>query len=143
MQVTPGKSTEGIPQCKHNEDAVVCEVRKEGKNKGRPFWTCRRPPGHPQDPEARCGYFNWADEKRKHPKCECGEFSKVSCAKKEGPNQGKWFYCCSKNRFRNPCSFFAWADQLNDHLMVAPAKPKEQDNVKTKDEQPEDEEEDY
>lgn len=31
--------------------------------------------------------------------------------KKEGPNKGRIFYVCSKER---PCKYFQWADELNE-----------------------------
>ena len=52
----------GVIVCNHNEPAVVREVKKNGKNSGRPFYSCRRPPGHFKDPFARCQFFKWADE---------------------------------------------------------------------------------
>jgi len=48
------------PMCKgHNEPCVLRTVRKDGLNKGKQFWTCNRPEGHKNNPDARCDYFVW------------------------------------------------------------------------------------
>lgn len=48
------------PLCSgHAEQCVQRTVVKEGANKGRRFYTCRRPPGMPGDSQASCGYFLW------------------------------------------------------------------------------------
>lgn len=78
-----------IEVCTHSEPAVVREVKKEGKNKGRPFFACSRPPGHPRDPEARCNFFKWADDYKTAPKCEHDLPSVLRRVQKEGANKGK------------------------------------------------------
>ncbi|DBB00825.1 hypothetical protein WJX77_012431 [Trebouxia sp. C0004] len=46
------------PKCKgHGEDCVIREVKKNGPNKGRLFYVCRRPDGKP--PQGRCDHFEW------------------------------------------------------------------------------------
>jgi hypothetical protein len=107
-----------VPNCNHNEPAQRLEVRKEGKNQGREFYACRRPPGHPHDPETRCNFFKWADQQKKRKatttsadttKCHHGLEAKKSKVRKEGRNQGKMFYHCSHPK--ENCNFFAWADK--------------------------------
>ena len=108
------QSLNGMVLCSHNEPAVVREVKKVGKNIGRPFYSCRRPPGHFKDPEARCQFFKWADEEIK---CKCFH-DKLACMKKvksEGKNFGKWYFCCRKIT-EDKCDYFKWADDLNQAL---------------------------
>lgn len=42
-------------QCDPPARAAFREVMKEGNNKGRHFYACRKPQG------SQCGYFEWAD----------------------------------------------------------------------------------
>ncbi|CAG9333488.1 unnamed protein product [Blepharisma stoltei] len=107
---------DGVELCTHGEPAIVQEVKKEGKNKGRPFFTCARPPGHPRDPEARCGFFKWADESKSAPVCEHDMPAVVRRVQKEGANHGKWYYRCRKNMKQGQCGFFKWADALNNQM---------------------------
>lgn len=110
----PAKTDEnGIPLCNHQEACIKLQVKKDGKNQGREFFACRRPPGHPHDPESRCNFFKWGDQqqlkKRKTAdatKCHHGLEAKKSKVKKEGKNQGKWFFHCSHPS--ENCNFFAW-----------------------------------
>jgi hypothetical protein len=44
------------------------------------------------------------------PNCKCGEPASVQIVKKDGPTQGRPFFCCSKGRDAS-CGFFQWADQ--------------------------------
>mmetsp|Transcript_28666 Transcript_28666/g.51025 ORF Transcript_28666/g.51025 Transcript_28666/m.51025 type:complete len:466 (-) Transcript_28666:2-1399(-) len=111
-QDAPKAEENGVPYCNHQELCQKLQVKKDGRNQGREFYACRRPPGHPHDPESRCNFFKWADQKRKKAaasdsqKCHHGLEAKKSKVKKEGKNQGKWFFHCghpSEN-----CNFFAW-----------------------------------
>ena len=38
-------------------------VTKDGKNKGRYFFSCSLPIGFANDPKARCNFFQWDDVK--------------------------------------------------------------------------------
>ncbi|XP_072102634.1 DNA-(apurinic or apyrimidinic site) endonuclease 2 isoform X1 [Mobula birostris] len=50
------------PACPgHGEPCVLRTVRKAGPNRGRGFYSCRRPPGPVHNPASRCGFFRWAD----------------------------------------------------------------------------------
>ncbi|XP_059813608.1 DNA-(apurinic or apyrimidinic site) lyase 2 [Hypanus sabinus] len=50
------------PACPgHGEPCVLRTVKKAGPNRGRGFYSCRRPPGPPHNPASRCGFFRWAD----------------------------------------------------------------------------------
>ena len=51
------------PLCKgHCEPCVLRTVKKNGPNKGKQFWTCNRPEGHKNNPDARCDYFVWVSK---------------------------------------------------------------------------------
>lgn len=52
----PPPSKDGVPSCKCGLDAAFATVIKEGPNKGRQFWAC------PNNPKARCGFFQWEDD---------------------------------------------------------------------------------
>lgn len=104
----------GVIVCNHNEPAVVREVKKNGKNSGRPFYSCRRPPGHFKDPFARCQFFKWADEEINQ-KCYHDKLTILKSVKNHGKNHGKWYHCCKKIT-DDKCDFFKWADELNSVL---------------------------
>jgi exodeoxyribonuclease III len=108
------EKTEGTVLCIHNEPAVVREVKKPGKNNGRPFYCCKRPPGHFKDPFARCRYFKWADEEINQ-KCFHDKLTTIKRVKGDGKNRGKWYHCCKKIT-NDKCDYFKWADQLNQAL---------------------------
>jgi exodeoxyribonuclease III len=110
----PLETVEGAVVCNHKEPAVVREVKKQGKNNGRPFYTCRRPPGHYKDPEARCDFFKWADEEGIK-KCFHDKLAALKKVKNEGKNVGKWYFVCKKIT-NDKCDFFAWAEELNRAL---------------------------
>ena len=100
--------------CSHNELACVKEVRKPGKNLGRPFYSCRRPPGHFKDPMARCQFFKWADEENKQ-KCFHEQLTVIKKVRSEGKNLGKWYHSCRKIT-GDRCDYFKWAEELNNVL---------------------------
>jgi AP endonuclease-2 len=43
----------------HREPCKEWTVKKPGPNKGKRFYLCARPVGHPTDPQARCNFFKW------------------------------------------------------------------------------------
>lgn len=45
--------------------------------------------------------------------CECGFPAVTFNVKKEGPNLGREFYCCSR-KDDGKCQFFVWADSLSE-----------------------------
>ena len=45
------------------------------------------------------------------PQCDCGQPSTLLTVRKEGPNQGRTFYKCTKGR-DGGCNFFTWADEV-------------------------------
>ncbi|PRT55745.1 DNA-(apurinic or apyrimidinic site) lyase 2 [Wickerhamiella sorbophila] len=53
--------TRKVPKCLHNQDCKLLVSKKPGRNKGRAFWVCQRPYGEPDNPEARCNFFKWAN----------------------------------------------------------------------------------
>lgn len=88
--------------CNCDTDAKMVEVRKEGPNKGRKFYTCS---------SGTCRFFLWADEPKgpssqsNEIKCKCGAIvKKLTC--KSGQNKGRPFVACPKDR----CGFFEWQD---------------------------------
>ena len=83
--------------------AKLCHVRKEGPNKGRPFYQCF----------GGCGFFEWADGNPNSLAidssaitlvCPCGGQALVHVTKKAGPNQGRRFNKC------NACKRFNWME---------------------------------
>jgi hypothetical protein len=55
-----------------------------------------------------------------HIRCGCGEPCKLITVNKEGPNKGRQFYSCAKNRDdTTKCDYFNWSDED-----ILPPKPK-------------------
>lgn len=48
----------------HKEPAVMRIVKKPGPNKNKKFYVCARPDGAKSDPESRCNFFKWSNEKK-------------------------------------------------------------------------------
>ncbi|XP_036312765.1 endonuclease 8-like 3 [Pipistrellus kuhlii] len=89
------------PRCsQHRRLCVLRVVRKDGENKGRPFYTC------PLPREAQCGFFEWAD--LSFPFCDHGKRSILRTVLKMGPNNGKQFFVCPLGK-EAQCRFFQWA----------------------------------
>lgn len=100
----------------HGETSLLLRrVRKDGVNRNRIFWTCKR---------RGCQFFQWADSHL--PLCSCRRKVILRISKTERSG-GKWFLSCSsgsnqeRNKFRKStnkhqarnnagCSHFAWAD---------------------------------
>ena len=54
------------PLCKgHKEPSVLRTVKKPGPNKGKQFFVCCRGEGASNNPEARCDFFQWVDNKKR------------------------------------------------------------------------------
>lgn len=105
-------------------------TQKEGPNQGRGFFSCPKQ----RDDATNCRYFQWEGEARPEPKagggaaatrddvmCGCGLPTAVRTVQKDGPNKGRDFLCCPKNRMEDNthCGYFNWADQP-----IEPPKPK-------------------
>ena len=95
--------------------AKLLVVKKDGRNRGRKFYTCPNPRA------TGCGFFQWADgdqfdteQSSQRTVCECGIYAKFLTVKKEGPNKGREFYTCPRSR-GNCCDFFKWADELEEN----------------------------
>lgn len=105
----------------HDELCVERTVRREGPNKGREFFACRRSQAD------SCGYFQWKDELQTQPpgastasrgftdtapKCSGHD---APCAlrttRKAGPNQNREFYTCSFQG-ADSCGYFEWKDEM-------------------------------
>ena len=52
----------------HREPCVLQTVKKSGPNQFRRFYVCARPAGSTENPEARCGHFEWIDKPKFKPK---------------------------------------------------------------------------
>ncbi|KAJ7329417.1 hypothetical protein JRQ81_015591, partial [Phrynocephalus forsythii] len=90
------------PRCsKHNRFCVLRVVRKNGENKGRQFYAC------PLPGEARCNYFEWADQH--FPFCNHAKRCIMRTVLKIGPNNGRNFFVCPLGKERQ-CDFFQWAE---------------------------------
>lgn len=87
------------------------EVKKEGPNKGRKFWVCGQ-----DDESQRCGHFEWDNENDgpEAPACDkCGDAAVLRSVKKEGPNEGRYFWTCSQPMDATTrCGFFQWASPM-------------------------------
>ncbi|CAO0798708.1 unnamed protein product [Mucor circinelloides] len=110
------------PTCKdHKRPMVLRTVNKAGPNKGREFYTCTE--------DISCS-FEWADDQDANtarntnnastrnnnsgnatPFCKCGKNSVERTVRKEGPNKGRPFYCCSAGKDTG-CDYFEWVDQM-------------------------------
>jgi len=114
----PNSGDEPMPVCICGEPALQLAVRKEGQNQGRLFYKCAKPQGE------GCDHFQWADEPPRAaqpqgadvppegPPCMCGAPSNGMTVRKEGPNTGRVFFCCRKQREEpGRCNFFQWADE--------------------------------
>ena len=83
---------------------VVRDVTKESF--GRPFFMCSKKNG-------RCNYFAWADEYIiQRPICGHGKPCNLRKVNREGPSQGRRFFCCSEPKEKS-CKFFVWYDTVN------------------------------
>lgn len=133
-------STEEIgPMCRCDDPAVKRTVVREGPNTGKAFWACPKGPGDascgffewllpessnaagpsnsqtraPSDNRARpSGPGNRYRNSKKTVKCDCGDEAVERTVRKEGPNEGRVFYRCSKPSAEE-CKFFEWADDTD------------------------------
>lgn len=109
------------PNCDCNKPSVSRTVTKEGQNHGRTFFSCSLP----QDDNSRCTFFAWEDEaaaahnansfthhRATGPNCDCNKPAVSRTVSKEGPNNGRTFFCCSLPQDDSSrCTFFAWEDE--------------------------------
>jgi len=99
------------PPCLCQVPSKISVTQKPGPNMGRPFFSC---------PRRTCDFFAWVDPGTGSidvqppmasgppgPPCFCGQPTKRNVAKKEGPNQGRTFFCCDKLN-GNDCGYFQW-----------------------------------
>lgn len=120
------------PICNCRKPAHLNRVHKSGITMGRLFWGCpgnanwgcAGPPsshttvGHAVAKGAKqskassststCGFFHWADSN--FPKCEHGSTALLRRVLKAGDNNGKYFFCCSKDQRTQQCKFFLWGE---------------------------------
>lgn len=102
-----------LQDCSCGAAASQKKVSKDGPNKDRSFWSCS---------DRVCDFFKWADSDvvktlnisfQHHASnapgsnCQCNTASVARTVSKEGPNNGRQFYCCSAK----VCDFFQWQDQ--------------------------------
>jgi hypothetical protein len=111
-QVRERLSKEACPGCNHHHSTEVFRVQKQGSNKDRLFARC-----------SACGHFAWLSEAPRNPssrsddpevdviqssagRCpRCGKPRQALRVRKEGPNRGRIFLCCSDRA----CNHFQWA----------------------------------
>eukprot|EP01036_Dinobryon_divergens_P030670 gene30670-39948_t len=99
-----GPWARSVPLCRCGQPARSQEVKKDGNNKGRSFFTCSK------SRDEKCDFFQFVDEVASGERssrpfapsvvaeqlCLCGEASAVQITQKEGANKGRAFYCCRK-----------------------------------------------
>ncbi|RLN98490.1 hypothetical protein BBJ28_00022903 [Nothophytophthora sp. Chile5] len=108
----------------HDEPCVERTVKKEGPNKGRLFYSCRRP-----QTDTNCGFFQWKDEMAGSSSATAAASRgsnasanvlrcpghEAPCAlrktRKAGPNLNREFYTCSFQGSES-CGFFEWKDEV-------------------------------
>ena len=123
--------------CNCGMPAASRTVRKEGPNKGRDFFCCSKPQGEQcgffkfadevvaggnqggGGPVAAFGggagfgggggNVGGAVDA---PVCQCGQVKVMRTVRKEGPTQGKEFFCCPKDRDQQCQQSFQWADEV-------------------------------
>jgi hypothetical protein len=95
------------PVCCDNNLAkfrVVIDIMKD--NYGRPFFVCSKNTD-------KCDYFEWGDKTiLQRPLCYHNEVSKKRSVTKSGPNKGRVFFSCPRQRGDvDQCKFFQWEDE--------------------------------
>lgn len=116
----------------HDEPCNERVVKKEGPNKGRTFYACRR------DQSEGCGFFQFKDElpssgqqqpRRSFSSGGGGATPDASAApplcpghrvpcvmrvtRKQGPNLNREFFVCSQSESES-CGYFVWKDEVAD-----------------------------
>ncbi|CAI5721922.1 hypothetical protein KXD40_004577 [Peronospora effusa] len=109
----------------HDEPCDERTVKKDGPNKGRQFYTCRR-----SQTDNSCGFFQWKGNiteapgrpvAQPAPRVAGASGTTPICSghhttcdlritRKAGPNQNREFYCCSFQGAAS-CGFFEWKDE--------------------------------
>ncbi|CAH0474799.1 unnamed protein product [Peronospora belbahrii] len=109
----------------HDEPCDERSVKKDGPNKGRQFFTCRR-----SLTDNSCGYFQWKDEVteghgrsaiQSTPRVAGASSTTPRCSghntacdlrttRKAGPNQNREFYSCCFQGAAS-CGYFEWKDE--------------------------------
>jgi hypothetical protein len=100
------------PRChEHKKLAKMLVVKDIFKPSfGRPFFVC-------PDKEKPCSFWQWGDVIR--PQCYHGVQCSTRKVKKEGANQGRLFYVCSKGKDES-CGYFEWRDIREDEDPLEP-----------------------
>ena len=132
----PVASGQDTVMCHCRIQAKLLTVMKQGPNEGRQFYKCSKPREQvcrffqwseeipvKTEPPAVSGQdiyippslesFGSLMPPSDSPpcvECRCGEQAKLMTVNKEGANQGRQFYSCSKPREQG-CGFFQWADE--------------------------------
>ncbi len=98
------KTGQPQPKCCGNNLAKLRVVKDMLKQSyGHPYFACSKD-------ASRCDYFEWADEIiLPKPPCYHNEACKSLAVTKEGPNEGKIFFCCPRKQNDGRCKFFQWA----------------------------------
>ena len=106
------------PMCfGHGRTAKMRMVKHtNNKNYGRPFLVC----SERDDP---CAFWQWGDIfEGVKPVCQHNLICRTKNVKKEGPNQGRLFYCCPHPR-DSACDLFAWKPEEDPHCMSLGSNP--------------------
>lgn len=120
--------------CHCGQSAQLLTVRKEGANKGRPFYRCGG--------AGQCDMFLWesgdidagnvavlapsgdvdvvdrADSQEV--RCNCHQPATLRTVSKAGSNTGRQFYGCPKP-IGQGCKFFQWADDMDNAITARPS----------------------
>lgn len=96
-----------VPTCKCPDEYFAVEA-VGGENAARPgkrYYHCRY-----SATDEGCGFFKWADEPVKKPRCRCERHCKYCTSRKNG---GRMFWACPRDREKDPkhCGYFKWADE--------------------------------
>jgi hypothetical protein len=106
------------PMCQCGILAIDRTVRN-GQNVGRKYFSCSKSQNDPTN----CNFFQWNEQKSIieissasnaiNIQCECKLPALIKTVRKEGQNNGKEFYACSKQfADSSKCNFFQWVDQV-------------------------------
>ena len=100
------------PNCHEHKKLAKMRVVKDifKPSFGRPFFVC-------SEKENPCLFWQWGDVIR--PQCYHGVQCSTRKVKKEGVNQGRLFYACSKGK-DDACGYFEWRDTIGDEDLFEP-----------------------
>jgi hypothetical protein len=99
----PAPAAPNMPlYCNHDLPASLHETPLLSWSKGHRYWSC----ANFDDP---CDFRVWEGA----PRCRDGLFCAMKVVKRDGPNQGKFFWCCPMDG-DNGCKYFKWVSSATD-----------------------------